>query len=243
MPGVTADTSHKALRKSSPGADPAAAAVVREAEAIPFRFQSSAPDEIVYDAIRSKRRAVVGDMLRLGTITAVEQGPLGILRTAAGPTFHTSNSRERLYSQLEQAYSTWKTPETPLVIELWEQGQKIGEYSDGVFNFGAGYTTPLDCSEPGPGGICGYRTTTTMPTPSATETASTTVPPPVPGYSTQATDDGAVPPNVYFVVDSRNRMYVHVSCQSATNIPPASRLYYRTEYAASKAGYAPSRKC
>jgi hypothetical protein len=61
--------------------------------------------------------------------------------------------------------------------------------------------------------------------------------------SAQAADDGDVPPNVYFVVDSRTGTYVHVSCPSANQIPTASRLYYRTESAASKAGHRPSTLC
>ncbi len=60
---------------------------------------SSAPNEIVSDAVRANRRAVVGDTLRLGTIAAIEQGPVGVLRTALGETFYSSTSRDLQYSR------------------------------------------------------------------------------------------------------------------------------------------------
>jgi hypothetical protein len=119
-------------------------------------FQASAPDEVVSDAARARRRTVVGDMLRLGTITAFEQGPMGILRTAVGETFDTSNTRDLQYTRLALAYSGWTTPGTALVIELWDDGQKIGEFTEGAFLIGPQYTTPVNCAGPSPSGICGY---------------------------------------------------------------------------------------
>lgn len=138
---------------ATPAAVPMPPPVQRPAAAL---FQSSAPNEHVTEAARANRRMIVGDMLRVGTITGIEQGPVGILRTAVGETFHNSNTREVQYPKLALAYATWTTPGTDLVIELWEHGRKIGEFTDGTFFIGSRYSTPLDCVGPGPAGICGY---------------------------------------------------------------------------------------
>jgi hypothetical protein len=117
-------------------------------------FQSSAPDEIVSDAFKTQRRFVVGDMLRANVATSVEQGPPGILRVGVERDFRSNTSRELYFRKLASAYYTWAVDEHPLVIEIWEGGRKIGEYSDGLFQFGPGYTKPLDCPQDATSGPC-----------------------------------------------------------------------------------------
>jgi hypothetical protein len=119
-------------------------------------FEPSAPNEMVSEAALTARRLVVGDMMRLGVVDAVQQGPRGVLRTAVGRAFHTSNSRELLYPKLALSYSAWASETAPLVVELWERGQKIGEFRENVFFIGPEYATPIDCAGPGPAGVCGY---------------------------------------------------------------------------------------
>ena len=118
-------------------------------------FRSSTPDEAVSDGVRAERRTVVGDMLRTDWVTTVEQGPPGILRVGVGQRIHSSEGREFYFVKLASAYRDWTVEGHPLVIELWEGGRKIGEYTDQVFLIGAGYTTPLDCPENATTGLCG----------------------------------------------------------------------------------------
>lgn len=121
----------------------------------PAPFEPSAPGEIVTEATRTTREALVGDMLRQGMVIAVQQGPPGILRTAVGEPFHTLGSREFYYRRLASAYYSWTNETGPLVIELWDRGRKIGEYSEGVFMIDESHSKPRDCTGPGLAGICG----------------------------------------------------------------------------------------
>jgi hypothetical protein len=79
-----------------------------------------------------------------------------VLRTAIGRTFHTTNRKDQLYPQLALNYSAWASDTAPLAIELWERGEKIGEFRETVFLIDPAHTTPIACTEPGPAGICGY---------------------------------------------------------------------------------------
>ena len=119
-------------------------------------LEVSAPGELVTEDALVRRRTVVSDMIRLGIITAAQQGPVGVLRTAVGESFRTSSTKDLQYRRLAVEYSGWATPQKSLAIELWERGKKIGEFSDGAFLIGPADATPRDCGGPGPDGICGY---------------------------------------------------------------------------------------
>ncbi len=68
------------------------------------------------------------------------------------------------------------------MIELWEHGNKIGEFTGGVFFIGSRYATPLDCAGPGPAGICSLGAAAAGGTP---ETESPSAPPaPAPAAAT-----------------------------------------------------------
>jgi hypothetical protein len=117
-------------------------------------FRSSAPNEIVTERVKTERSRAVGDMLRTGLITTVEQGPLGILRVGVGEKFYSHQAREYYFTQLAVAYHSWKIDGHPIIVELWESGSKIGEYTDRAFLIGPRYTTPRDCPEAATTGLC-----------------------------------------------------------------------------------------
>jgi hypothetical protein len=117
-------------------------------------FEPSAPNEIVSEGVKSQRRFVVEDMRRAKVASSVEQGPPGILRVGVGESFHTLGAREFYFSKLASAYYTWAVEGQPLVVELWEDGAKIGEYSRGAFLMGASYSTPRGCPENATTGLC-----------------------------------------------------------------------------------------
>ncbi len=126
-----------------------------QAGAGPLRaFRASAPNEIVSEGVIAERRLVVGDMLRIDLVSAVEQGPLGILRVGVGERFHTHHTREFHFSHLASAYYTWTTDGLPLIVELYEGGRKIGEYTDQGFRIGPRYTAPRDCPAGATTGLC-----------------------------------------------------------------------------------------
>lgn len=148
-----AGTSAVSTPAPSPARDSTAVPAPPPAEAF---FEPSAPDEVVTEDDRIRRRTVVSDMIRLGIITAVQQGPHGILRTAVGESFNMSSTKDLQYRRLAVAYAGWTAPAQSLVIELWDQGKKIGEFTDGAFLVGPDNAAPRDCAAPGPDGICGY---------------------------------------------------------------------------------------
>jgi hypothetical protein len=138
-------------------ADPPTPAAVPDSGAtqpVPDPFLPSAPDELVSEGIKSQRRFVVGDMIRAGVVSSVEQGPPGILRVGIGPTFHSHGARGFFFGKLASAYHTWTVEGQPLVIELWEGGGKVGEYTVGTFLVGPEHTTPRQCPPDATTGLC-----------------------------------------------------------------------------------------
>jgi hypothetical protein len=107
-------------------------------------------------------------MLRTHLVTTVEQGPVGILRVGVGEKFHSHQAREYYFSQLAVAYHTWAVDSHPLIIELWEGGRKIGEYTDRTLLIGPGYTTPRECPEAATTGLCSLGTSVQQEAPPAT---------------------------------------------------------------------------
>jgi hypothetical protein len=134
--------------------NPAAAPDSAAEQPAPDTFLPSAQDEIVSEGVRSQRRFVVGDMIRAGVASSVEQGPPGILRVGIGPTYHSHGARDFFFGKLASAYYTWTVEGQPLVIELWEEGGKIGEYTGGTFLGGPEHTTPRQCPPDATTGLC-----------------------------------------------------------------------------------------
>jgi hypothetical protein len=134
-------------------------------------FRPSAPNEIVSERVKVERSRAVSDMLRTGLVTTVEQGRLGILRVGMGEKFHSHQAREYYFTRLAVAYYAWTVEGRPLIIELWDGGRKIGEYTDRAFLIGAGHTTPLDCPEAAATGLCSLGSSVQQETPPATAAA------------------------------------------------------------------------
>lgn len=143
-------TDTAAVQPSDPAVGPDSVAT----QPPPDPFQPSAPDEIVSEGVKSQRRFVVGDMIRAGVATSVEQGPPGILRVGLGSTFNTHGARGFFFGKLASAYHTWVVEGQPLVIELWEGGGKVGEYTRGTFLIGAEHATPRQCPPDATTGLC-----------------------------------------------------------------------------------------
>jgi hypothetical protein len=158
-------------------------------------FRSSAPGEDVSDVIKADRRSTVSDMIRIGLATTVEQGPVGILRVGVGARFSEQQGREYYFQQLSGLYSNWRAGERPLIIELWDGTGKIGEYSEGAFQTGPGFNTPLDCPENSSTGLCASPRSGAIPqappTPTAPEAAAPAmVPTPPPTTNQYASSSG-----------------------------------------------------
>jgi hypothetical protein len=103
-------------------------------------FVPSAPNEIVTERVKADRSRAVGDMRRIGLITTVEQGSPGIVRVGVGRAFHTHQARQYYFIRLASTYYTWKSDSQPLILELWENGRKIGEYANRAFHIDPEYT-------------------------------------------------------------------------------------------------------
>jgi hypothetical protein len=146
---VTAEPQRDAAAVAQPQRDSAAAA-----QPPVESFRPSAPNEIVSERVKTDRTRAVGDMLRTDLVTTVEQGPLGILRVGVGQKFHSHPAREYYFTQLAFAYHGWRAEGHPIIVELWEGGRKIGEYTDRAFLIGPRFTTPRDCPEAATTGQC-----------------------------------------------------------------------------------------
>jgi hypothetical protein len=109
----------------------------------------AAPPEAGQEAIdgqtRDKRRILLADMTRLGIVSDLQQGPPGVLRVAVGDRFYTAGNKDFYFGKLSTAYYAWTEPGGAIVIEVWDKGQKFGEYADGVFLLGPRYSAPRGC--------------------------------------------------------------------------------------------------
>ncbi|HUR95468.1 MAG TPA: hypothetical protein VMY76_12835 [Gemmatimonadales bacterium] len=94
---------------------------------------------------RDRRSILLTDMTRLGLVRALEQGPPGVIRVAIGEQFYAAGNRSFYFGKLATAYYAWTEPGRPLVIELWDQGRKFGEFAEGTFLVGPEYATPRGC--------------------------------------------------------------------------------------------------
>jgi hypothetical protein len=116
---------------------------------LPGQEPAQLSDDLEVDESTGERRqSISGDMIRIGIATLIEKGPPGVLRVAVGESFHTGangNSKDYYFRQLSSAFHAWAEPDKSLVIELWDWGQKFGEYVEGVYLFGPRYSKPRKC--------------------------------------------------------------------------------------------------
>jgi hypothetical protein len=128
-----------------------------------------APPEVGQEAIdgqtRDKRRILLADMTRLGIVRDLQQGPPGVLRVAVGDKFYTAGTKGFYFGKLSTAYYAWTEPGGAIVIEVWDQGRKFGEYADGSFLLGPEYSAPRGC--PGACSAAATRTGTSYVAPTA----------------------------------------------------------------------------
>jgi hypothetical protein len=108
-----------------------------------------APPEAAQEAIdgqtRDKRRILLADMTRLGIVRDLQQGPPGVLRVTIGDKFYTAGNKDFYFGKLSTAYYAWTEPGGAIVIEVWNGGQKFGEYAEGSFLLGPEYSAPRGC--------------------------------------------------------------------------------------------------
>jgi hypothetical protein len=104
-----------------------------------------AEHELVDEQSKERRRLLIGDVTRVGLITAIEKGPPGVLRVAVGEGFYSGSNKDYYFGRIQAAYYTWTQADARLVIELWDQGLKFGEYVDGSFLMGPRYSKPRGC--------------------------------------------------------------------------------------------------
>jgi len=125
---------------------------------------------------RDRRRILLSDMTRLGIVSELQQGPPGVLRVAVGEKFYTAGNKDFYFGKLTTAYYGWTEPGGTLVIEVWDQGQKFGEYVDGTFLLGPRYSAPRGCQ--GSCSVAGAAITpsSVAPGPAATGTPSRDTP-------------------------------------------------------------------
>jgi hypothetical protein len=109
----------------------------------------AAPPEVGQEAVdgqtRDKRRILLADMTRLGIVSDFQQGPRGVLRVTVGDKFYTAGNKDFYFGKLSSAFYAWTEPGGAIVIEVWDQGQKFGEYADGSFLLGPRYSAPRGC--------------------------------------------------------------------------------------------------
>jgi hypothetical protein len=146
--------------------------------------------EAVDDDTRNRRQAVVEDMTRLGVVSLVEQGPPGVVRVAIGENFYSEGAKAYYFRQLSGEYYAWSTPTEPLVIELWDQGQKFGEYADHTFLLGPRYSKARGCDEQSVG-LC-----TALAAPIAPASPTSPIPPSKPVQSSGGSPSPAAEPHV-----------------------------------------------
>jgi hypothetical protein len=146
--------------------------------------------EAVDDDTRSRRQAVVEEMTRLGVVSLIEQGRPGVLRVTIGENFYSEGAKAYYFRQLSGEYSAWSTPTEPLVIELWDQGQKFGEYADHTFLLGPRYSKARGCDEQS-AGLC-----TAVAAPMAPALPTLPIPPSKPVQTSVGLPSTAAQPHV-----------------------------------------------
>jgi hypothetical protein len=88
-------------------------------------------------------RQALADVTRLRIVTEYREVRPGLLALTLGAGYSSAESVEYNLSRLERAYGAFLSFEPPIVIlELWRDGRKIGEYTrDGLF-LGSRFSRP-----------------------------------------------------------------------------------------------------
>lgn len=87
-------------------------------------------------------RRALSDVTRLKIVSEYEEARPGLLVLALGEGYETGTSVEYNLKRLFAAYEAFLQYEERAVLELWLNGQKIGEYTRDGLLLGPEYTTP-----------------------------------------------------------------------------------------------------
>jgi hypothetical protein len=88
-------------------------------------------------------RLALSDVMRLRIVTSYEEVEPGLLVLVFGSGYHTSTSLAYNLRRLYAAYvDVLNYPEKDPVMELWQNGRKIGEYTREGPLVGQEYVTP-----------------------------------------------------------------------------------------------------
>jgi hypothetical protein len=147
--GVSTNAAAVVAQTPPAAADSSPAAPTQAPSGVVSPGLPAAPPEVGQEAddgqTRDKRRILLADMTRLGIVSDLQQGPPGVLRVAIGDKFYTAGNKDFYFGKLSTAYYAWTEPGGAIVIEVWDQGQKFGEFADGSFLLGPQYSAPRGC--------------------------------------------------------------------------------------------------
>jgi hypothetical protein len=88
-------------------------------------------------------RRALSDVIRLGIVSNYEEVKPGLLVLVLGKGYHTATAVEYNFKQLYAAYiALLNYPDEHPVMELWQRGEKIGEYTRDGMLIGSDYSTP-----------------------------------------------------------------------------------------------------
>jgi hypothetical protein len=126
------------------------AAVQSQASVAAVQPDAPAPTEIQGNAGRSKGelrrsttlRRALDDVARVGIVADFQEVRAGFLRLDLGKGFATGSSVDYNLNRLRLAYSESLNLPTRCILELWDQGQKVGEYTENGMLLGPEYSTP-----------------------------------------------------------------------------------------------------
>jgi hypothetical protein len=144
---ATSTRYHRRRSPSSRGLGPATATAIRYRAGLTLaRAKAEVPDSsTVYKALAADPPAVdeatlarnpemrwtMATARRVGIATGYSEGHPGILRVMVSDSFRSALALSYTLAELWQAYRNHRPLDEPLLIELWNREEKVGEYSEG----------------------------------------------------------------------------------------------------------------
>jgi len=148
LPGTIVVIAGCASALGTKPADPAAtvpagagvASAPATAEAPPA---SEKPGRLKAELLQDKGfQLVFGDVQQLKVALDFEEARWGLLQLIAGPGLRTVSSAGFNLQRLYRAYKAASYYSAEIVIELWKDGAKIGEVTDGGVRIGPEFSVP-----------------------------------------------------------------------------------------------------
>jgi hypothetical protein len=91
------------------------------------------------DHLDTDGRTALTTLERLGLIAGCQEAGPGVLRLQIGDKWKRAEAEYHL-NHLFNGYSTHVEPEHPVVLELWKDGQKVGQYTIDGLLYGSEFT-------------------------------------------------------------------------------------------------------